>query len=105
MDRYTRHAVHLGTHSHRMRCHLQCNQVLQGAPPALQEVGPYVFDTTLVNYNIQYLPADALGPDRVQWSTLSFSDFSLSKSCPTCADLNATVRKSWSDVLSVCPVL
>lgn len=67
-------------------------QVLQGAPPALQQVGPYVFDVTTVNFNVQYLPADPLGPDRVQWATLPFADFVPSKSCATCGNLNATVR-------------
>ena len=67
--------------------------MLQGAPPALQEVGPFVFQSSTFNYNIRYLQPDALGPDRVEWATLSFADFVPGDSCAACQDLNATVRR------------
>lgn len=74
----------------RRRAH---GQVLQGAPPTLQEVGPFVFQSSTHNYNLQYLQPDALGPDRVEWATLSFADFLPDDSCAVCGDLNATVRR------------
>ncbi len=72
------------------RARARHGQVLQGAPPALEQLGPFVFRETVAKYNIEFT-SDA--PARVSWQQLAFHEFLPAKSCATCR-LNATARRA-----------
>jgi hypothetical protein len=62
-------------------------QVLEGAPPQLTQVGPFVLRRTTAKYNIAFDHAAR----RVDWHWLQFDELVTADSCAECT-LNATAR-------------
>jgi hypothetical protein len=66
-----------------VRCRLRCRapaQVLEGAPPQLQEVGPFVMRQTTARYNIAFDHARR----RVSYQSMTFSELLEDASCAAC---------------------
>ena len=61
--------------------------MLAGAPPQLQEVGPFVLQRTTQRYNIAW----GAQQSRVDWQSLPFEELLPDQSCATCT-ADAVVR-------------
>ena len=61
--------------------------MLAGAPPQLQEVGPFVLRRTTQHYNIAWSATQS----RVDWQSLRFEELLPDKSCAACT-ADAVVR-------------